>query len=93
MEFATEITAIDTVTCACGVQPLMSVAEASAVISASKSYLYEGLREGRFPGLRLGDGYRMRADFVHGFVRAPAGTKFEDYAAEWMAREAQAVAS
>lgn len=71
----------------------MYVSEAAPVLKVSKSYLYGGLREGRFPGVLVGDGYRMRTDFVYGFVDAPSGTKFEDYAAEWLAREAQAVAS
>lgn len=79
--------------CVCGTQSFMYVAEAATVLKVSKSFLYGGLREGRFPGVMVGNSYRMHRDFVRGFVSAPAGTRFADYAAEWLAREAEAIAS
>lgn len=78
--------------CACSTEPFLLVAEAAAVLKVSKSYLYGGLREGRFPGVLFGDSYRMRTDFVHGFINAPAGTRFEDYAAQWIAQAQEGVA-
>lgn len=71
----------------------MKVGPASDLVDLSDEYLYRGLRNGKFPGKRAGRGWRIDRDFIFGFLDSPNGTCFEDYAAQWMARESQAVAS
>lgn len=93
MEATRPSVAIDAIKCRCRIKPLMSIETVAELMDVSDDYLTLGLREGRFPGKRLGRLWRMPTDFVRGFIAAPPGTQFEDYAADWMAREAQAVAS
>lgn len=81
------------ITCVCSTEALLYVADAAATLKVSRSYLYGGLREGRFPGKRFGRCWRISTDFVRGFLVAPNGTDLESFAAKWMAREAEAVAS
>lgn len=71
----------------------MTVEAAALILDMSVDYLHVGIREDRIPAHRFGRSYRMLRDFVYGFVKTPSGTKFEDYSAQWMVREAQAVAS
>ena len=83
---------IERTPCACSTGPFLLVSEAATVLKVSKSYLYGGLREGRFPGVQFGDSYRMRSDFVFGFICAPSGTRFEDYATNWITQAQEGVA-
>lgn len=71
----------------------MTVEAAALILDMSVDYLHVGIREDRIPAHRFGRSYRLLRAFVYGFVETPSGTRFEDYAAEWMARETQAVAS
>ncbi|MEU6710051.1 hypothetical protein ABZ897_01115 [Nonomuraea sp. NPDC046802] len=68
----------------------MSVAEAACLISRSREYLYSGLRKGQFPGTQFGRGWTMPREFVESFVRdvlqRGLSISFENYAADWRAR-------
>lgn len=68
----------------------MTVSEAAKKLRRSPEYLRCGLREGRFPGSRLGRTYLMPSAFIQGFVRDVLSVgrpiSFEDYAAEWRAK-------
>jgi hypothetical protein len=69
--------------------PFMPVKEAVALLPVSKAYLYTGLRTGRFPGTTFGRARVLLRSFVEEFVsRVEAGEPitFEDYAADWRAR-------
>lgn len=69
--------------------PFMPVKEAVTLLPVSKAYLYGGLRTGRFPGTSFGRVRVLLRTFVEEFVaRVEAGEpiKFEDYAADWRAR-------
>jgi len=71
------------------VTPFMPVKEAVAVLPVAKAYLYAGLRTGRFPGASFGRARVLLRTFVEEFVaRAHSGDliSFEDYAADWRAR-------
>lgn len=74
-----------TLTCVCAAPRLMKIEMAASMTDVSDEWWYERLRDGRFPGKRLGRGWRVPADFVRGFLAAPNGTDLEDYAADWMA--------
>lgn len=76
-----------------GMRPLVSVETVAALLDVSSDYLQVGLREGRFPGKRIGRLWRMPTDFVRGFLAAPAGAQFEEFAAEWMAEDADKFAA
>ena len=73
----------------CATDVTMSVPEAAKALRRSREYLYSGLREGRFPGSKLGRTYLMPRAFVRGFVRDVLSVgrpvSFEDYAAAWLA--------
>jgi excisionase family DNA binding protein len=86
-------TAMQAINCVCRTRPFMTVEAAALILDMSEDYLHVGIREGRIPAHRLGRLYRLRRDFIYGFVDTPSGAKFEDYAAHWMAQEAEAVAS
>jgi hypothetical protein len=80
---------VENMACSCATTPFMPVKEAVAVLPVSKAYLYSGLRTGRFPGTSFGRGRVLLRTFVEEFVtRAQSGdlTSFEEYAAEWRAR-------
>src|SRR3954471_3176091 len=82
-----------TIACACRSRPFMTVEAAASVLGISEDYLHVGIREGRIPAHRFGRAYRVRRDFINSFVATPSGTRFEDFAAQWMARELSEVAS
>lgn len=65
----------------------MTVEAASLVLEMSADYLHVGIRQGRVPAHRFGRAYRLHRDFIYGFVETPPGTKFEDYAAAWLAQD------
>lgn len=74
----------------------MPVADASSAIGKSREYLYRGLRQGRFPGAKFGRSRVIRRAFIEGFLAANAAGRsisFEDFATEWTASGARAVAS
>lgn len=93
---APRLRTVETATCTCSSQPWMSVTEAAAAIGRSPEYLYAGLREGRFPGVKFGRSWSIPRAFIRGFVTEVLELlltiSFEDYAAAWMARAKQAVA-
>ena len=93
MEPSQPTTATQVIACVCRMSPFMTVEAAALILDMSEDYLHVGIRAGRVPAHQFGRVYRLRRDFIHGFVTSPSGTKFEDFAAEWMAREAEAVAS
>lgn len=84
-----------TATCTCTAKPFMSVAVGAKKIGRSAEYLYAGLREGRFPGVRFGRSWVLYTDFVQGFltdvVERRLSISFEDYAADWLARAQEGV--
>lgn len=67
----------------------MTVSEAAKELRRSPEYLRCGLREGRFPGSRLGRAYLMPRAFIQGFVRDVLSVgrpiSFEEYATRWLA--------
>lgn len=87
------ITATQAITCVCRTRPFMTVEAASLVLDMSVDYLHVGIRRGDFPVHQFGRIYKFRRAFIDAFVKSPSGTKFEDFAAQWMAREAAEVAS
>lgn len=93
MEATQPSLATQAITCTCQTEPFMTVEAAATFLDMSRDYLYVGAKDGRFPAVRLGRRIKFLRKFVLGFVKEPSGTKFEDYAAEWIAREAEAVAS
>lgn len=86
-------TATQTIRCVCRTKPFMTVEAAALILDMSADYLHVGIRAGRIPAHRFGRLYRLRRDFIQGFVDTPSGAKFEDYAAQWMARETEEIAS
>lgn len=95
---ASRLQAVETAACTCASQqPWMSVTEAAMVIGRSPEYLYAGLREGRFPGVKFGRSWSIPRAFIRGFIAEVVelllSISFEDYAAAWMSRaKAQEVA-
>lgn len=87
----------ETAACMCATDVTMSVPEAAKVLRRSREYLYAGLRQGRFPGSRLGRAYLMPRAFVQGFVRDVLSVglpiSFEEYAAAWLSRAGNEVAA
>lgn len=77
-------------TCRCRVQQVVPVPDLVVTFGQSKEYFYEGLREGRFPGVKFGRSWAFPRDFVDGFiadvVELGLPISFEDYAAHWMAK-------
>lgn len=75
----------------------VTVAEVVAMLRCSREYLYAGLRERRFPGTQVGRSWKMPGAFVQGFVRDVLNVggqmSFEDYAAEWRAKNEEKAAS
>lgn len=90
---APRLRTVETAACMCSSQhPWMSVTEAAMVIGRSPEYLYAGLREHRFPGVKFGRSWSIPRAFIRGFVTEVLelllSISFEDYAAAWMARAA-----
>lgn len=86
------MTPMQAIQCLCQSKPFMTVEAAALFLDMSVDYLHVGIREGRIPAHRFGRSYRLRRDFIHGFVTTPPGAKFEDYAADWRARNNTEVA-
>lgn len=80
------MTAMQAVPCLCQTKPFMTVEAAALILDMSADYLHVGIREGRIPAHRFGRAYRLRRDFIYGFVTTPSGARFEDYAATWLTR-------
>lgn len=82
-----------TVACTCTSQPFMAVAVGAQKIGRSSEYLYAGLREGRFPGVKFGRSWVLYTNFVQGFLTDVVGRglsiSFEDYAAQWLAKASE----
>lgn len=74
----------------------MDVPDVVVVLGRSKEYLYAGLREGRFPGVKFGRSWGIPRAFIRGFVadvvELGLTTSFEDYAASWIAQAQEGVA-
>ena len=74
----------------------MDVPDVVAILGRSKEYLYAGLREGRFPGVKFGRTWGIPRAFIRGFiadvVELGLTTSFEDYAAKWIAQAREGVA-
>jgi excisionase family DNA binding protein len=85
-------TAAAAITCMCAAPRLFAVEVTASITGTSDEYWYERLRDGRFPGKRLGRSWRVPADFVHGFLAAPTGASLEDFAAAWMAERNEGAA-
>lgn len=80
---------LETMACNSVTARFMPVKEAVIVLPVSKEYLYRGLRSGTFPGASFGRARVLLRTFVEEFVAlVEAGqlTRFEDYAAEWRAK-------
>ena len=80
---------LETTACNCAAARFMPVKEAVIVLPVSKEYLYRGLRSGAFPGTSFGRARALLRTFVEEFlalVEAGQPTTFEDYAADWRAR-------
>lgn len=86
------MTAMQAVPCLCRTKLFMTVEAAALILDMSVDYLHVGIREGRIPAHRFGRAYRLRRDFIYGFVTTPSGAKFEDYAAAWFTRHNAEVA-
>jgi hypothetical protein len=75
----------------------MDVPDVVVVLGRSKEYLYTGLREGRFPGVKFGRSWGIPRAFIRGFVadvvELGLTTSFEDYAAKWIAQTQEGVAA
>ena len=90
------LTAVPNGTCTtCMTEPaVMSVPDAARLLRASKAYLYTGIREGRFPGVRAGRvglPMSLMRGFVADVIERGESMSFEAYAAMWR-KNAQAVA-
>ena len=87
---------VETATCACVSPAVMSVPEAALILDRSREYLYDGLREGRFPGAKFGRSRGISRGFVLGFiadvVERGLPVSFEEYAAVWFARASEGAA-
>jgi hypothetical protein len=74
----------------------MDVPDVVVVLGRSKEYLYAGLRDGRFPGVKFGRTWGIPRAFIRGFiadvVELGLTTSFEDYAANWIAQAQEGVA-
>lgn len=74
----------------------MDVPDVVVILGRSKEYLYAGLREGRFPGVKFGRAWGIPRAFIRGFVadvvELGLATSFEDYAANWIAQAQEGVA-
>lgn len=74
----------------------MDVPDVVAILGRSKEYLYAGLRQGRFPGVKFGRAWGIPRAFIRGFiadvVELGLTTSFEDYAAKWIAQAQEGVA-
>ena len=90
METVQSVQTTATPACICTTETGMSVAEVARLIRRSREYVYSGLREGRLPGTQFGRGWTMPREFVEGFVRdvlkRGLSISFENYAADWRAR-------
>lgn len=91
-----KLTAVPSTTCTtCVTEPaVMSVPEAASLLGASKAYLYTGIREGRFPGVRAGRvglPMSLMRGFVADVIERGESMSFEAYAAMWR-ENARAVA-
>lgn len=86
-------------TCVCVTeqQLFLTIPDVALVLGTSREYLYEGIREGRFPRVNVGRSLRLPRSLIQGFVteviELGLSISLEDYAASWMAERAQAVAS
>ncbi|WP_329521093.1 hypothetical protein [Spirillospora sp. NBC_01491] len=67
----------------------MAVPDVAVVIGRSREYLYGGLREGRFPGVKFGRAWGIPRQFVRDFVAEVVElglvVDFEEYAESWRA--------
>lgn len=97
METAETIPTVEPVKCRCAEPAFMDVPDAVVILGRSKEYLYAGLREGRFPGVKFGRAWGIPRGFIRGFVadvvELGLATSFEEYAASWLAAKAREVAA
>lgn len=93
---APSIRSVRTAPCTCTAHPFMAVAVGAQKIGRSKEYLYAGLRQGHFPGVKFGRNWVLYTDFIEGFladvVEQGLSVSFEDYAAQWIAQAQVGVA-
>lgn len=85
----------ETAQCVCVGRPWMPVQEAAAIIGRSKEFLYAGLREGRFPGVKLGRSRGILSAFVLGFraeMQAGRPVDLDEYARAWFAKASEGAA-
>lgn len=96
METAPSITTVEPVENKDAEPAFMDVPDVVAILGRSKEYLYVGLREGRFPGVKFGRTWGIPRAFIRGFiadvVELGLTTSFEDYAAKWIAQAQEGVA-
>lgn len=95
-ETATSTQTVEIASCACTSQAFINVPDAANVFGRSKEYLYAGLREGRFPGVRFGRSWAIPRAFVQAFVaevvELGVSISFEDFAAGWLTKSNKAAA-
>lgn len=96
METAPSITTVEPVENRSAEPAFMDVPDVVVVLGRSKEYLYAGLREGRFPGVKFGRSWGIPRAFIRGFVadvvELGLTTSFEDYAANWITQAQEGVA-
>jgi excisionase family DNA binding protein len=85
-----KLTAVSNGACStCITEPaVMPVPEAARLLRASRAYLYTGIREGRFPGVRVGRvglPMSLMRGFVADVIERGESMSFEAYAAAWTA--------
>lgn len=73
----------------------LPVAEFAVMFGISKMTVYRRIRGGLWPSGRVGSKHVIPRAFADGLQKAMSGRKAsaEKYAAEWMAREAEEIAS
>lgn len=83
----------ETVTCICTSPTWMTVPEVALVLGKSREYLYTGLREHRFPGVKFGRSWSVPRAFIRDFVadvfELGLSISFEDYAEAWQPKAAK----
>ena len=73
----------------------LPVAEVAAMFGISKMTVYRRIKEDKWPSGRCGRKHLIPRAFAEGLRKAMSGPRAdaEAFAAQWMAREAEAVAS
>lgn len=96
METAPSIPTVEPVETTSAESAFMDVPGVVVILGTSKEYIYAGLREGRFPGVKFGRSWGIPRAFIRGFVadvvELGLTTSFEEYAARWIAQAQEGVA-